>query len=222
MAKSRKLLLYLAVIALLLWGFWLVMERPSVTAVGTLHRTERRELRKESTFLDAPFLLRVMRTGRGYIRYHVAVGKTDEELYLAEAVQRGLFWYSEEDLVTVPLTEPVTAVFQPWCAEFHHVGVLVYTPLDFDHGYATVTVGRFGFTQELDATETELMIVQFPDLGNDPVFDEIRQQIQWRQYDLRSIGYDESQKTIDVTLKVVLYDSANKEIARVVREYPAD
>ena len=65
------------------------------------------------------------------------------------------------------------------------------------------------------------MIVEFPDLGDDPIFDQIRQQIQWRQYDLRSIGYDESQKTIDVTLKVILYDSANVEIARVVKDYPA-
>ena len=65
------------------------------------------------------------------------------------------------------------------------------------------------------------MIVELPDLGDDPIFDQIRQQIQWRQYDLRSIGYDESQKTIDVTLKVILYDSANVEIARVVKDYPA-
>ena len=221
MAKSRKLLIWLLVIALLLAGFWVVMERPSLSARGALHRTEQRELRKESTFLDAIYLTRVMRTGQGNVHYHVAVGKTDEELYLAEAVQQGPFWYSEEDLAVIPLEEPITAGFQPWCAEWQQTA-FVYTDLAYDHGVAVVTVGDRTFDSRFEPSESGFAVVSFPYLEADRRAEGIlSEQVQLRQYDLRNMGYAKDRKTLDVTLEVVLYDSANAEVARVIKEYPA-
>lgn len=222
MAKSHKLLIWLLVIALLLAGFWLIFQRPSLTARDVLRRTERRELRKESAFLEAPYLLRVLRTGQGNVHYHVAVGKTGEELYLAEAVQRGLFWYSEEDLVTVPLSDPVTIDFQPWCAEWEQTA-FVYTDLDYDHGVATVRVGQIPFAGQFAPSESGFVVVSFPYLEAESKDDgSLSEQVQLRQYDLRNIGYAGDRKRVDVTLEVVLYDSANIEIARAVKEYPAE
>ena len=221
MAKSRKLLIWLLVIALLLAGFWVVMERPSLSARGALHRTEQRELRKESTFLDAIYLTRVMRTGQGNVHYHVAVGKTDGELYLAEAVQQGPFWYSEEDLVVIPLEEPITAGFQPWCAEWQQTA-FVYTDLTYNYGVAVVTVGDRTFDSRFDPSESGFAVVSFPYLEADRREEGIlSEQVQLRQYDLRNMGYAKDRKTLDVTLEVVLYDSANAEVARVIKEYPA-
>lgn len=222
MAKSHKLLIWLLVIALLLTGFWVVMERPSLSARGVLRRTESRELRQQSTFLEAPYLLRVMRTGQGNVHYHVAAGKTDGELYLAEAVQRGPFWFSEEDLVTIPLEEPVTAGFQPWCAEWQQTA-FIYTDLDYDHGVATVKVGQIPFDGQFEPTESGFVVVSFPYLEAEYKDDgSLSEQVQLRQFNLRNMGYAEDRKTMDITLEVVLYDSANTEIARVIREYPAD
>ena len=225
--KWLQLLSLLTGIFLLLGCFWIVMDMPNLTAEGAFFKAERRQILKESTFLEAFYLANVGYSGKdvmnGSIFVHTGVGKTETALHTTELCRKmpSPLWYNEEEMVVIPLTGDLTAEWNPWCAEWQRIGVLVYSPLVFDHGCVTVTVGRFGFTQELDATETGLMIVEFPDLSDDPIFDQIRQQIQWRQYDLRSIGYDESQKTIDVTLKVILYDSANVEIARVVKDYPA-
>ena len=221
MAKSRKLLIWLLVIALLLAGFWVVMERPSLSARGALHRTEQRELRKESTFLDAIYLTRVMRTGQGNVHYHVAVGRTDRNLYLAEAVQQGSFWYSEEDLAVIPLEEPITAGFQPWCAEWQQTA-FVYTNLVYNHGVAVVTVGDRTFDSRFEPSESGFAVVSFPYLEADRREEGIlSEQVQLRQFDLRNMGYAKDRKTLDVTLEVVLYDSANAEVARVIKEYPA-
>lgn len=221
MTKSHKLLIWLLVIALLLAGFWLIFQRPSLTARDVLRRTERRELRKESAFLEAPYLLRVLRTGQGNVHYHVAAGKTDEELYLAEAVQRGLFWYSEDDLVTVPLLDPITVGFQPWCAEWEQTA-FVYTDLDYDHGVATVKVGQIPFDSQFEPSESGFAVVSFPDLEADRREEGVlSEQVQLRQFDLRNVGYAKDRKVLDVTLEVVLYDSANNEVAHVVNEYPA-
>ena len=133
MAKSRKLIIWLLIIALLLVGFWLVLGRPSLTARGVLRRTEGRELRKESLFLGDFFLTDVLRIGTGHVDYHVVVGKTEDELRLVEAIRQGALWHSEEDMVVIPLQEPVTADFQPWCAEWQQTA-FVYTDLAYDRG----------------------------------------------------------------------------------------
>lgn len=43
-----------------------------------------------------------------------------------------------------------------------------------------------------------------------------------RVHDMIGGGYNQDYQKEDVTLEVVLYDSANAEIARVVKEYPAE
>ena len=221
MAKSRKLIIWLLIIALLLAGFWLVLGRPSLTARGVLRRTEGRELRKESLFLGNFFLTDVLRIGTGHVDYHVVVGKTEDELRLAEAIRQGLVWHSEEDMVVIPLQGPVTADFQPWCAEWRQTA-FVCTDLPYAYGVAVVTVGGRTFDAWFESTESSFELVTFPDLeDNDHTEESFAEQIRLRQFDLRDMGYDKNRKFLDVTLEVVLYDSANTEVARVINEYPA-
>jgi len=220
MAKSRKLIIWLLIIALLLAGFWLVLARPSLTARGVLHRTEGRELRKESLFLGDFFLTDVLRIGTGHVDYHVVIGKTEDELRLVEAIRQGALWHGEEDMVTIPLQDPVTADFQPWCAEWQQTA-FVYTELEYDHGVAVVTVGERTFDGRFEPSESGFSLVIFPDLkDNDHTEDSFAEQIRLRQFDLRNMGYAKDRKVLDVTLEVVLYDSANNEVARVVKDYP--
>ena len=220
MAKSRKLMVWLLIIALLLAGFWLVLGRPSLTARGVLHRTEQRELRKESLFLGDFFLTDVLRIGTGHVDYHVVVGKTEDELRLVEAIRQGLVWHSEEDMMVIPLQEPVTADFQPWCAEWQQTA-FVYTDLAYDHGVAVVTVGERTFDSQFEPSESGFVLVSFPYLEADRREGVLSEQVQLRQFDLRNVGYAKDRKFLDVTLEVVLYDSANNEVAHVVNEYPA-
>lgn len=221
MAKNRKLMVWLLIIALLLAGFWLVLGRPSLTARGVLHRTEQRELRKESLFLGDFFLTDVLRIGTGHVDYHVVVGKTGDELRLVEAIRQGPVWHSEEDMVVFPLQEPVTADFQPWCAEWQQTA-FVYTDLSYDHGVAVVTVGGRTFDSRFEPSESGFAVVSFPYLEADRREEGVlSEQVQLRQFDLRNVGYAKDRKFLDVTLEVVLYDSANNEVAHVVNEYPA-
>ena len=221
MAKSRKLMVWLLIIALLLAGFWLVLGRPSLTARGVLHRTERRELRKESLFLGDFFLTDVLRIGTGHVDYHVVVGKTEDELRLVEAIRQGPVWHSEEDMVVIPLQDSVTADFQPWCAEWQQTA-FVYTDLVYDHGVAVVTVGERTFDSRFEPSESGFSVVSFPYLEADRREEGVlSEQVQLRQFDLRNVGYAKDRKILDVTLEVVLYDSANNEVAHVVNEYPA-
>lgn len=221
MAKNRKLMVWLLIIALLLAGFWLVLGRPSLTARGVLHRTEQRELRKESLFLGDFFLTDVLRIGTGHVDYHVVVGKTEDELRLVEAIRQGPVWHSEEDMVVIPLQEPVTADFQPWCAEWQQTA-FVYTDLVYDHGVAVVTVGGRTFDSRFEPSESGFAVVSFPYLEADRREEGVlSEQVQLRQFDLRNVGYAKDRKVLDVTLEVVLYDSANNEVAHVVNEYPA-
>ena len=221
MAKSRKLMVWLLIIALLLVGFWLVLGRPSLTARGVLHRTEQRELRKESLFLGDFFLTDVLRIGTGHVDYHVVVGKTEDELRLVEAIRQGPVWHSEEDMVVFPLQEPVTTDFQPWCAEWQQTA-FVYTDLAYDHGVAVVTVGGRTFDSRFEPSESGFAVVSFPYLEADRREEGVlSEQVQLRQFDLRNVGYAKDRKILDVTLEVVLYDSANNEVAHVVNEYPA-
>lgn len=221
MAKNRKLMVWLLIIALLLAGFWLVLGRPSLTARGVLHRTEQRELRKESLFLGDFFLTDVLRIGTGHVDYHVVVGKTEDELRLVEAIRQGALWHSEEDLVVIPLQEPVTADFQPWCAEWLQTA-FIYTDLAYDHGVAVVTVGGRTFDSQFEPSENGFAVVSFPYLEADRREEGVlSEQVQLRQFDLRNVGYAKDRKVLDVTLEVVLYDSANNEVAHVVNEYPA-
>ena len=221
MAKSRKLMVWLLIIALLLAGFWLVLGRPSLTARGVLHRTEGRELRKESLFLGDFFLTDVLRIGTGHLDYHVVVGKTEDELRLVEAIRQGPVWHSEEDMVVIPLQDPVTADFQPWCAEWQQTA-FVYTDLVYDHGVAVVTVGGRTFDSRFEPSESGFAVVSFPYLEADRREEGVlSEQVQLRQFDLRNVGYAKDRKVLDVTLEVVLYDSANNEVAHVVNEYPA-
>ena len=221
MAKSRKLMVWLLIIALLLAGFWLVLGRPSLTARGVLHRTEGRELRKESLFLGDFFLTDVLRIGTGHVDYHVVVGKTEDELRLVEAIRQGPVWHSEEDMVVIPLQDPVTADFQPWCAEWQQTA-FVYTDLVYDHGVAVVTVGGRTFDSRFEPSESGFAVVSFPYLEADRREEGVlSEQVQLRQFDLRNVGYAKDRKILDVTLEVVLYDSANNEVAHVVNEYPA-
>ena len=221
MAKNRKLMVWLLIIALLLAGFWLVLGRPSLTARGVLHRTEGRELRKESLFLGDFFLTDVLRIGTGHVDYHVVVGKTGDELRLIEAIRQGPVWHSEEDMVVIPLQDPVTADFQPWCAEWQQTA-FVYTDLVYDHGVAVVTVGGRTFDSRFEPSESGFAVVSFPYLEADRREEGVlSEQVQLRQFDLRNVGYAKDRKILDVTLEVVLYDSANNEVAHVVNEYPA-
>ena len=221
MAKSRKLMVWLLIIALLLAGFWLVLGRPSLTARGVLHRTEGRELRKESLFLGDFFLTDVLRIGTGHVDYHVVVGKTEDELRLVEAIRQGPVWHSEEDMVVIPLQDPVTADFQPWCAEWQQTA-FVYTDLAYDHGVAVVTVGERTFDSRFEPSESGFAVVSFPYLEADRREEGVlSEQVQLRQFDLRNVGYAKDRKFLDVTLEIVLYDSANNEVAHVVNEYPA-
>ena len=221
MAKSRKLMVWLLIIALLLAGFWLVLGRPSLTARGVLRRTEGRELRKESLFLGDFFLTDVLRIGTGHVDYHVVVGKTGDELRLVEAIRQGALWHGEEDMVTIPLQDPVTADFQPWCAEWQQTA-FVYTDLVYDHGVAVVTVGGRTFDSRFEPSESGFAVVSFPYLEADRREEGVlSEQVQLRQFDLRNVGYAKDRKFLDVTLEVILYDSANNEVAHVANEYPA-
>jgi hypothetical protein len=74
----------------------------------------------------------------------------------------------------------------------------------------------------LEPSESGFVLVTFPDLkDNDHTEDSFAEQIRLRQFDLRNVGYAKDRKILDVTLEVVLYDSANNEVAHVVNEYPA-
>ena len=221
MAKSRKLLLYVLAIALLLWGFWLVVERPSFSTEGAFRRAERRELRAESAFLGHFFLTDVLRIGTGHVDYHLTVGKSRDSLYLAEAVKHGLFWESEEDTVVIPLEDPVTADFQPWCAEWRPTA-FVYTDLPYACGVAVVTVGGRTFDARFESTKSGFALISFPAFdAAGHTEDRFAEQIRLRQFDLRGMGYDKARKNTDVSLEVVLYDSANAEVARITKDYPA-
>lgn len=221
MAKSRKLLLYFAVITLLLWGFWILMGRPSFSAESAFRRTERRELRAESAFLGDFFLTDVLRIGTGHVDYHLTVGKGRDSLYLAEAVKHGLFWESEENTVVIPLQYPVTADFQPWCAEWRPTA-FVYADLPYACGVAVVTVGDRTFDARFESTESGFALISFPAFeAAGHTEDRFAEQIRLRQFDLRGVGYDKARKNTDISLEVVLYDSANAEIARITKDYPA-
>ena len=167
------------------------------------------------------FLTDVLRIGTGHVDYHVVVGKTRDELRLVEAIRQGLVWHSEEDMVVFPLQDPVTTDFQPWCAEWLQTA-FVYTDLAYDHGVAVVTVGGRTFDSQFEPSESGFAVVSFPYLEADRREEGVlSEQVQLRQFDLRNVGYAKDRKFLDVTLEVVLYDSANNEVAHVVNEYPA-
>ena len=224
--KWLQLLALLTSICLLLVCFWIVTNMPNLTAEGAFFKAERRQLLEESDFLEAFYLAKVQYSGKdvmsGSIFVHTGVGKTETALHTTELCRKMPFslWYNEEETVVIPLTGDLTAEWNPWCAEWQRIGVLVYSPLAFDRGCVTICVGDQDFTQEFAPEKTGLVNVEFPNLGRDQDLDNFRKQITWRQYDLRSIGYDKSLKIHNVTLEVVLYDSANSEVARIIKEYP--
>lgn len=221
--KWHRLLALLTGIFLLLCGFWVLAEMPAFTAENAFYRVERAAFLQESTFLGVDFLGNTHVSGgsppTGSLMDYAAVGKTDSALHVTELRKKPPFsrWYAEEEMVTIPLTGDLTAEFEPFRAEFHDVNVLVHTPLDFDRGLVTVTVE--GGTEHwcyFTPTASGLVNVRFPKLQ----FTEDGYQIRWRQYDLRSVGYDESKKTRDVHLTVTLYDREGREIEQLKRVYP--
>lgn len=225
--KWVRLAAQLTLLAALLTALWILADMPAFTAESAFRKAERRQLLEESTFLESIFLVNAHYSGKdvmnGSIFVHAGVGKTENALHVTELCKQMPFplWYNEEETVVIPLDGDVTAEWNPWCAEWQKIGVLVYSPLAFDHGYATICIGEWSFTEEFTATESGLVNVPFPNLGSNLSLDEERQQITCRQYDMRSIGYDKSLKTDDVALKVTLYDEDGGQVAAVTKEYPA-
>ena len=78
--KWLRLLSLLTGIFLLLGCFWIVMDMPNLTAEGAFFKAERRQILKESTFLEAFYLANVGYSGKdvmnGGIFVHTGVGKT--------------------------------------------------------------------------------------------------------------------------------------------------
>lgn len=221
--KIRRLICLLLVIVLLMSCFWILADMPAFTAEGAFYRAERRSFLQESTFLGADFLGKTHVSGSGIpsgsLFDYAAVGKTDSALHITELRKKPPFsrWYANEEMVTIPLTEELTAEWEPFHAEYWAVNLLVYTPLAFDRGQVTLSVnGGAEYQQDFTPTESGLIHVGFPELRHS----EEGRQIQWRQFDLRSIRYDESQKTQDVLLTVVLYNSKGQRVAGLERLYP--
>lgn len=223
--KWHRLLALLTGIFLLLCCFWVLAEMPAFTAENAFYRVERAAFLQESTFLEAPYLSTIHYSGRGmrdgkYFVYS-GIGVTENALHVTELQKKPPFsrWYADEEMVTIPLTGDLTAEWNPWGGAWD-TPLLVYTPLTFDHGCATIAVGELGFTQEFDATESGLVSVSFYAYSTDPTFDPVRDQVQWRQLDLLPVHYNETQKTQDVRLTVTLYDSEGREIEQLERVYP--
>ena len=221
--KWHRLLALLTGIVLLLCGFWVLAEMPAFTAKNAFYRVERSAFLQKSTFLEAPYLSQIHYSGRGvrsgkYFVYS-GIGVTEKALHVTELRKKPPFsrWYADEEMVVIPLTGDLTAEFGPFHAEFYDASVLIHTPLDFDRGLVTLTVeGGTEHWQYFTPTESGLVNVHFPELQ----FTEEGDQIRWRQFDLRSIGYDETEKTQDVRLTVTLYDSEELPLTVLDRVYP--
>ena len=222
--KIKRLIFLLCAIGLLMGCFWVLADMPAFTAKSAFYRAERSAFLEESSFLGTDFLGKSLVGGggsppTGSLMDYVIVGKTDSALHITELRKKPPFsrWYASEEMVTIPLAGELTAEWEPFHAEYSAVNLVVYTSLVFDYGQVTLMVeGSKAYRQEFSPTQSGLIHVDFPELRHS----EESKQIQWRQFDLRSIHYDESQKTLDVTLEVTLYDSSGAQIVHLERLYP--
>lgn len=225
--KTLQMLALLLLLFLLLGGFWVLMDMPAFSAKSAFHRAERAQLLNESTYLGETFFANAHYSGKGMVRsqffVYAGVGKTDTALHTTELRRKVPFpfWLTKREMVVIPLTGALTAEFLPWGARYSSTEVLVYTEQDFARCEVTLAAEGPGFSVRVPPSETGLLTVMFPEYGDDPHFDEIRREIEWRQYDLQFIGYDKKQKTKDVTMEVVLYDDEGRVVDRLERIYPA-
>lgn len=223
MAKSRKLLLYLAVIALLLWGFWLLMGRPSFSAQGALHRIESANLAPKSRLISAPFLHNLSRNGVNY-RRHMAAGVTDTHLHIAEVRKGAFFWHGSDrlyqPLLSLPLEDGPMAGLAPDDWPFDHTFFLYNTPQPVELWVATLTMGNQTYTTEGQTDPSGFTLFTFPQL--ETCTEEEISNLKAYVYDMLHMGYDKTTKYQDVTLEVTLYPQIGEEPIRVVKEYPAE
>lgn len=226
MKKPVKLLLYLLLSAALVFFLWARAECPRLTAQGALHRMESANLAPKSKFVSAHSLGTLNSNGTNYQRYMVA-GVTDTHLHMLE-IRKGAFLWHQPDRLYIPLTslpleEAMTGIApDQWPFDF---SFFCYTTLPAQSWKAQLEMGSFSCTQEGQCDPSGFTIFEFQVLSSATRHQELEPWIEdnlaARVYDMIGGGYSQDYQKEDITLEVVLYDSANIEIARAVREYPA-
>ena len=227
MKKPVKLLVYLLLSAVILFFLWARAECPRLTAQGALNRMESSNLAPKSRLISTDFLGNVNSNGTNYQRYMVA-GVTDTHLHMSE-IRKGAFLWHQPDRFYIPLTsfplENAIAGLAPdqWPFDF---SFFCYTTLPAQRWEAQLTVGSFVCTQEGQCDPGGFTLFSFDKLSKYTRYEELEPWIDdnlyARVHDMIGGGYSQDYQREDVTLEVVLYDSANGEIARVVKEYPAE
>ena len=227
MKKPVKLLVYLLISAVILFFLWARAECPRLTAQGALNRLESSNLAPKSKFVSAHSLGTLNSNGTNYQRYMVA-GVTDTHLHMSE-IRKGAFLWHQPDRFYIPLTsfplERAIAGLAPdqWPFDF---SFFCYTTLPAQRWEAQLTVGSSVCTQEGACDPSGFTLFSFDKLSRYTRYEElepwIEDNLSARVHDMIGGGYNQDYQKEDVTLEVVLYDSANAEIARVVKEYPAE
>ena len=227
MKKPVKLLVYLLISAAILFFLWARAECPRLTAQGALNRMESSNLAPKSKFVSAHSLGTLNSNGTNYQRYMVA-GVTDTHLHMLE-IRKGVFLWHQPDrfyipLTSLPLEDALTGIApDQWPFDF---SFFCYTTLPAQSWKARLEMGSFSCTQEGECDASGFTLFRFQTLSPATRYQElepwIEDNLSARVHDMIGGGYSQDYQKEDVTLEVVLYDSANAEIARVVKEYPAE
>ena len=227
MKKPVKLLVYLLISAAILFFLWARAECPRLTAQGALNRMESSNLAPKSKFVSAHSLGTLNSNGTNYQRYMVA-GVTDTHLHMLE-IRKGAFLWHQPDRLYIPLTslpleDALTGIApDQWPFDF---SFFCYTTLPAQSWKARLEMGSFSCTQEGECDASGFTLFRFQTLSPATRYQElepwIEDNLSARVHDMIGGGYSQDYQKEDVTLEVVLYDSANAEIARVVKEYPAE
>ncbi len=221
--KLLKLLLWL--VLLLLCLFLLAMQKgfPRYTRQSAMHRAEERQLLTPSRALTSVDMNPDRKKELPW-RRQLQIGLVEGQLRAGLLKRSDLAW--ECDWVMVYPLEDTTAGILPWELYVSPQTVLdcgfVWDPRPWARGEATLTVGDQIYSESFRPDDTGFALIPFSllaDDGADP-YDQQMTRLQHEEMEYNDF-YILDDRTMDITLEVVLYDQAAEETARTVTKYPA-
>ncbi len=221
--KLIKLLLWLALLALCLLLLAMQQEFPRYTRQSAMHRAESRQLLEPSralTWVD----MNPNRNKEVPWRRQLQVGCIGDQLHMGLLKRSDLAW--ECDWVMVYPLEEVSVGMLPWepysSPERMDTCGFVLCARPWTGGEATLTIGDRTFSGVFQPDSAGFALIPFPDVP-DKMADLYRQQVTRLQ--LEEMEYNNfyilDDRTMDITLDVVLFDQAGGEMGRYQKHYPA-
>lgn len=220
MKKPVKLLVYLLISAAILFFLWARAECPRLTAEGALNRIESANLAPKSRLISASFLHNVHSSGINYRRY-MAAGVTDTHLHMTELRKGAFLWHAPDlkySLFSLPLEGGPIAGLAPddWPFDYNF---FLYTPQPAEGWIATVAIGDQSYTTRGACDPSGFTLFSFPQLED--CEEAVGNNLKAHAYDMLNIRYDKDNKTMDISLAVVLYDASGEPMGFAARDYPA-